>query len=61
MHYHWSRALFVSGHAQHALHFGFSVADGAEDVMTLLTSLDPLATEFPIFLYKDKDKVVQVT
>lgn len=45
---HWSRARFVSGHAQHALHFGFSAGTGADDVMTVLTSLEPLATELPI-------------
>jgi precorrin-2 methylase len=43
MYYHASRALFVSGHAQHALHFDFSVVAGASVVVAFAAG-----TEFPI-------------
>lgn len=46
--YHASRTFFVSGHAQQALHFGFS--PGAVPVVGA-SDVSLLADELPIFLF----------
>lgn len=52
-----SRTFFVSGQAQHALHFGFSVVVEAGDGGGVVTSGD-FDSELPIFSwYLSKDQM----